>query len=1522
MRPIRSLPILAVILAILLAVVSLPSPAAQAQAVAPTVRIVNAIDENNLVTLTGNTHPLANARNDRGRVSPDLPMTGLILVLSRSAEQQAAFDKFVAGQYDPKSPDFHRWLAPDEVGADFGPSPADIATVSNWLTGHGFSIDEVTPNRMTIRFGGTAAQVESAFHTEIHNLEVKGEAHIGNMSDPKIPSALAPVVVGVKSLHNFFPRPLHRLGSQVKRDPATGKWQRVTGDAAESTAGSGTRTARARPQFGINVPASGGNSAFQLEDVSPYDFATIYNVLPLWNANTRIDGTGQTIAIAGTSNICLGQTDPACLYNGNYNNDVATFRSAFGLPAYTTANQPAAVSGNSSALTVCSNSTALCSINDLIENTLDVEWAGAVAPGAKIILVASYPDGSPSDDPLYDSESYIVDHKTASIMNSSYGLCELFNGTAGNVEYYNLWQTAYSEGIAVFVASGDGGSPECDDGGDAIGNPYTAQYGFAVNGLASTPFNTAVGGTDFNWCSLASTTECTPAPYWDSTNAANGSSAIGYVPEVPWNDTCANPLTVPFLENWATSSYAGDVGGVTDPESGCNFVYNNYLTVDNNAGVTLEYVVDALGGAGGASGCVVNDGVDVSSCSTSTTSTGSLEGSIPLVSDGWPKPGWQTGVSGIPNDNVRDLPDISFFAATGYLSGSSYLICVSAVDAGNAPCAYSASAEPAQGLEVGGTSVASPAMAGVMALINQKAGATQGNPNAELYNLASQQNYGSCSAEAVTNSGSCLFNDIDTGTNAMPCDFGADEGGVSGSGILSPNCSVIHSGDLIGILPGYSAGKGYDQATGLGSLNVANVVNAWPTATGTASVTVTVSPASSTLSASAPLSIPVTVASLPSGGATPTGTVTISGGGYSSAVETLVAGAYSFSIPGNSLAQGSDKLTVTYGGDSTYASSTGTASVTVSVPLPTPTVIVIPSPTTLPASTALSVAVEVVAPSGSSAAPSGTVTLSGGGYTSPAQTLSGGIYTFTVPVNTFVAGSYTLTVTYSGDTNYSTTTGTSNVTVTSALVSATVNVQPGQSTLSTSAALSVTATVTSTSGSGATPTGTVTLSGGNYTSPAGTLSSAGVSTFTIPANSLPVGTDTITVTYSGDTVYATANGTSSVVVSTALPSPTVTATPSASTMSASSTLTVAVTVAPPSGTGTTPTGTVTLSGGGYSPAAQTLTAGAYTFAILANSLSVGTDTLTVIYSGDTNYAGATGTASVTVTAALPIPTITATPTPSSLAASSTLSVAVTVAPPSGSSTTPTGTITLTGGGYSSTAETLVSGAYTFAVPANSLSVGTDTLTVAYSGDTNYANASGTTQVTVTAGSSSGTFTLAATTPASVAAGSTTSSTVTATATNSYTGIATLTCALTSSPTSAVDLPTCALSPTTVDFSSTSSGNVTATISTTAATTAQFAIPDRRGKGSHGKEWMGGGSAILALLVFFGIPARRRSWRSMLGALILLAALGSLSACGDFWQAPSGNSAAGTTSGNYTFTITGTGTPTVTAVTTTFIVTVN
>ena len=114
---------------------------------------------------SGNTNPHANARNDQGKVADSLPMTDLILVLSRDPAQQAAFDAYVASQYDQNSPNYHQWLTPDQIGEQFGPSQTDIQTITNWLTGHGFTVSQVTRDRMSIRFNGTAGQVQNAFHT-------------------------------------------------------------------------------------------------------------------------------------------------------------------------------------------------------------------------------------------------------------------------------------------------------------------------------------------------------------------------------------------------------------------------------------------------------------------------------------------------------------------------------------------------------------------------------------------------------------------------------------------------------------------------------------------------------------------------------------------------------------------------------------------------------------------------------------------------------------------------------------------------------------------------------------------------------------------------------------------------------------------------------------------------------------------------------------------------------------------------------------------------------------------------------------------------------------------------------------------------------------------------------------------------------------------------------------------------------------------------------------------------------------
>lgn len=939
-----------------IALISLASSAALAQRPAALIR--EKVDENQLTMLRGNTPPAAIAKNDAGPVNASMAMTGLVLVLQRSPEMQAAFDAFVESQYEPNSPNFHQWLTPDQIGEKFGPATADIQKVTNWLGSHGLTVDEVSKDRMTIRFSGTARQVEAAFHTQLHNLSVNGKPHFANMTDPQIPMALDPVVLGPKALHNFIPKPLHRTMSR----PVTSAVANSPSVPSTNASGVGLR-----PEMGFSC-----GSGCQLEDVTPSDFAAIYNVTPLWSSG--IDGTGQTIAIAGRSDVKA--------------TDVTKFRTTFGLSggSYVQINN-GADPGNCTSTA----SNALCTLDDQIENALDVEWAGALAPKATVKLIVTQQTNS--NDAIFDSASYAVNNVLtvgAKILNVSYGNCELFLGTSGNASYNGLWQTAASAGIAVFVASGDSGSPACDQGYDSVsGTPYGAQFGLAVSGIASTPYNTAVGGTDLNWGNTAS-------PYWNSTNSSTtGASAIGYMPERPWNNTCTNPLALSYFQNWASKVGATQP---TDAETACNFVVQWWQPIKQNYGTDLSSFVDTVGAGGGASNCTTNSstGTTIGTCSAS----------------GYSKPTWQTGVSGIPTDGKRDIPDISFFAGNGLL-GSAYFMCVT--DWGPCLSGPTATSEPTDSSGntvnlIGGTSAASPAMAGIMALINQKAGSTQGNPNKQLYTLAAAQNYGNCKTDTVTNSSSCYFNDVDSGTIAMPCQSGAQD------------CSVTHSGDAWGVLSGFAAGSGYDAATGLGSMNVANVVNGWSGSIGTTASTVTVTPASSTIISNQSLSVTVTV-----GGASgvPTGAVALTGGGYSSGL-TLSSGSATFNIPANSLSAGTVTLTATYSGDPTYASTSGTAQVTVTA-APVPTVTVVPGATSINSGQSLSVQVNLA---GANGTPTGNVTLSGSGYTSSATAVANGAATINIPANSLIGGTVTLTASYAGDSTYGSATGTANVTVT------------------------------------------------------------------------------------------------------------------------------------------------------------------------------------------------------------------------------------------------------------------------------------------------------------------------------------------------------------------------------------------------------------------------------------------------------------------------------------------------------------
>lgn len=1035
---------------------------AQVSAVAP--RISGPVDDSSLVTLKGSVSSLARSEFDRGAPSPSTEMQSVRIVLSRSTEQQAALDKLMAEQVDPSSANYRKWLTPEQFGRQFGPADSDIAAVIAWLQSRGLEVGAVPPGRNNIVFSGTVAQIEAAFHTSIHSFATADQEFLANISDPKIPAALAPVIAGIARLNTVQPRPHSIKGALGHFDPDSKRLEpAVSGPRPELTGSSG----------GLYVVAA--------------DAATIYNTPNStlnagFSSGTSYTGQGVTIGIGGESAIQLAT--------------VADYRTKF----VGDSNQPTVTYCTSTTTPTCSTSTTgmgLSTDSGVIDEAyIDTELAGGLAPGAAIHYYAS--------GDLFTAVQKAIDDNQVDIFSLSWGSCESSLGAANNSYVSQLWQQAATQGIVLTVSTGDNGSAGCDNNNTAT----TATTGLQVNGLASTLYNIAVGGTDYYPLVSSFST------YVSSTNGTLYRSALKYIPEDTWNESTTSNTTL----------------------------------ASNAPALSSSNATNIVAGSGGRSSCATKT---VSGCSA-----------------GYAKPSWQRG-TGTQTDSVRDIPDVSLFASSG-AHGAAWLVCTD--DQNTAKTITANCTTQSDGhfyfMGFGGTSTAAPAFAGILAMVQQKAGGRIGLTAAKkLYDL-----YNSSYASVV-------FHDTVRGNISVPCTSG------------TPNCAQNTAGNYF--LTGYDTGTGYDLATGLGSVDVTQLVNYWNSATGTASATVTAVP---------------------------------------------------------------------------------------------------------------------------------------------------------TPSNTTTNNSVSVAVTVSG-------------------------------------------------GSG-TPTGTVTISSGTYTSSSATLSS-GAATVTIPANTFASGTVTLAISYSGDSTYAAASGSASIIY-TAPPTATVTVTPASASIVSSQSLNVTVAVA---GTAATPTGTVTLTSGTYTSSAATLTAGTATIAIPANSLAIGSDTITATYGGDTTYASKTGTATVTVTAP---------------------------------------------------------------------------------------------------------YSMKSTAPAAVTRGTATTSTITFTADSSYSGTVSLACALTT-PTNLTDPPTCSVSPSSITITSgTASGTATVTINSTAA---QAALQP------HGLPvWTrAGGGAVLALFVFFGIPARRRSWRNLVGLLVLMVTLGSLSACGGGGGSSGGGTTPkdpGTSAGSYTFTVTGTGNPAV------------
>jgi subtilase family serine protease len=539
-------------------------------------RIVAPIIAGQTVPLAAGVPHKAQPEFDQGAVDPSLKLSYMTLLTVPTPSQQKALERLLAEQQDPRSPLYHKWLTPEQYAGRFGLTANDTRKITDWLQAQGFTIRNVARGRNFVVFSGTAAQVESAFQTKIHNFNVDGEMHFANATPASIPAALSGIVTAIRGLNNFRMRPHHR---------------------------------RLKPDY-----TTASNNLF----LAPGDITTMYDLAPLYTAG--IDGTGQTLAVMGETDVYLA--------------DLVDFRSGFGLSAITgcTTNSHLVITACNAAnfqyLLVGDDPTGLPNSiqDDLAEANIDIEWSGAVAKNAQIIYVNA-PD--PSGAGVYDSLYHAIDNIISPVITISYGLCERDEIGFFAVDE-NESKKANSEGITILNSSGDSGAAECD---------YTsspATQGYSVSYPASSPEVTGVGGTmipaseftsqywgssnggdggsaksyipELGWndpqewgvfCAAAPS-NCNGAPFSDWLSAQNffgilvGGGGVSNCTVVNGSGTCQNGFTQPAYQNGL--SISGQAAGRFSPDV-------SLLSSIYWPGFIVCTPQSEIGGTGSASSC-------------------------------------------------------------------------------------------------------------------------------------------------------------------------------------------------------------------------------------------------------------------------------------------------------------------------------------------------------------------------------------------------------------------------------------------------------------------------------------------------------------------------------------------------------------------------------------------------------------------------------------------------------------------------------------------------------------------------------------------------------------------------------------------------------------------------------------------------------------------------------------------------------------------------------------------------------
>ena len=497
-------------------VFALLASVSRGQVVPAARRITTAINEAERVPLAASVPVQIKRAKDMGAVAWNTPARHMVMVLTRNDDREQALVEYLSDVQNAASPSFHKWLTPAQYGARFGASTDDVATLSGWLQSQGFTIDKTPVAGNVISFSGNVAQVQKAFSTTIHTFTVDGVKHMANATVPQVPRAFASAVRGLVGLDDFHPHSLMQKGPTGTFNPVTKK---------------------IRPDFTLF-----SNTGTPYLYVDPADAATIYNVPnTLLNPNytgTTYDGTGVTVGIVGDSNVDLTGVS---LYRQDFLGETS---ANVNLPTIIVDGADPGINGDEG------------------ETFLDLEVLGGIAPKAKINYYAS--DDSDLSSGLFNAIQRAIDDDMVSVLSISYGACESGLGPQTSQYVSELYQQAAAQGITVSVSSGDSGAAGCDLDGSA-----SATQGLAVNGLASTPYNVSVGGTDFDVLAANFSTYVQDSlngvsysgipPYWRT--------ALSYIPEEPWNDSTASNGALadntPFNYGGSSDIIAGG-GGVSN----------------------------------------------------------------------------------------------------------------------------------------------------------------------------------------------------------------------------------------------------------------------------------------------------------------------------------------------------------------------------------------------------------------------------------------------------------------------------------------------------------------------------------------------------------------------------------------------------------------------------------------------------------------------------------------------------------------------------------------------------------------------------------------------------------------------------------------------------------------------------------------------------------------------------------------------------------------------------------------------